>query len=74
MPLPQLLALRSDAPLTGADDALRAEILKERENLSNFYTAGLAAYSGDRQRWTESMQQVLAADGKNPYYSWLVGR
>jgi spermidine synthase len=71
--LPKLLALRTDPPLTGADDALRAEIARQRESLLDFYMAGIAAYKGDREQWSEAVQRVLAEDGKNPYYRWIIG-
>jgi len=71
--LPSLLALRTDPPLTDGDDALRGEIAGERRELLDFYIAGIAAYNGDRETWTQAMQRVLAADGKNPYYLWILG-
>jgi spermidine synthase len=33
----------------------------------------LQAYDGDRERWTDAMQHVLAADNDNPYYRWIAG-
>jgi len=71
--LPNLLALRSDLPLTGANDALRGEIASKRQGLLDFYAAGIAAYNGDRKSWSDATQRVLAADGKNPYYRWIIG-
>ncbi len=71
--LPNLLALRTDPPVTGADDALKAEIIRQRQSLLEFYSAGIAAYDGDREKWTQSMERVLAADPENPYYRWLAG-
>lgn len=71
--LPELLALRTDPPLTGADDALRAEIAREREGLLDFYAAGIAAYNGDRERWAQAIQRVSAANRGNPYYLWITG-
>jgi len=71
--LPNLLALRTYPPLAGADDALRAEIIRQQQSLLEFYSAGLAAYDGDREKWTQSMERVLAADPRNPYYRWLIG-
>ncbi len=71
--LPELLALRTDAPVSGVDDALRAEIVRQRESLLEFYTAGIAAYNGDREQWQQAMRRVAAADGDNPYYRWLAG-
>ena len=71
--LPELLTLRTDAPVSGADDALRAEIVRQRESLLDFYTAGIAAYNGDREQWQQAIRRVAAADGNNPYYRWLAG-
>ena len=71
--LPQLLALRTDPPLVGANDALRAEIVSQSRVLMDFYTAGIAAYSGDREEWGRAIQRVQAADAENPYYHWIIG-
>jgi len=71
--LPELLALRTNPPLVGADDALREEITRQRETLSDFYAAAIAAYNGDRERWGQALQRVIAADGNNPYYRWITG-
>ena len=71
--LPQLLDLRTDPPLIGADDALREEIKRQRKNLLEFYTAGIAAYSGNRDLWNQAMGHVLAADDSNPYFLWIAG-
>jgi spermidine synthase len=71
--LPQLLALRVDPPLVGADDNLRGGIQRQQKALLDFYTAGIAAYSGDRDQWNHAMERVLAADGNNPYFLWIAG-
>jgi hypothetical protein len=59
--------------LIGIDDALRAEIVNRSRILMDFYTAGIAAYSGDRDEWGRAIQRVQAADGDNPYYHWVIG-
>jgi spermidine synthase len=71
--LPALLALRSEAPVSGMDDGLRGEVQARRGALMDFYEAGIAAYNGDREQWGEAMQRVRAADGSNPYYLWISG-
>jgi spermidine synthase len=71
--LPELIALRTDPPLIDADDALRSEIILQRHSLLDFYTAGLAAYTGDREAWIHAMQRVVASDDNNPYYRWIAG-
>ena len=71
--LPNLLSLRIDVPMTGGDDALRTQVSRERATLLDFYAAGIAAYEGDKGRWSEMMRRVLAADAKNPYYEWVTG-
>ena len=50
-----------------------SEVTHERESLWQFYSAGIAAYNGDRDAWGQSMQRVLAADTGNPYYRWVIG-
>ncbi|WP_183791795.1 fused MFS/spermidine synthase [Tunturiibacter gelidoferens] len=71
--LPKLLALRTEPPLIGGDDVLRAEVARQRDSLWDFYAGGIAAYDGDREQWTQAMQRVMASDDKNPYYLWLLG-
>jgi spermidine synthase len=72
--LPQLLALRTGLPpLINADNASPEEIGRERTTLSDFYTAGIAAYNGDRDEWARAMKSVLAADENNPYFLWIAG-
>jgi spermidine synthase len=72
--LPNLLALGTGLPLTDPDlDDLRREIATQRQGLLDFYTAGIAAYNGNREVWTKAMQRVLAVDGSNPYYRWIAG-
>jgi spermidine synthase len=71
--LEKLLALRTDPKLIDADDALRADIAREREHLLRFYSAGLHAYRNEREAWASDMQRVRAADPHNPYYNWFGG-
>lgn len=71
--LPKLLTFHSDPPLLKTDVAFMSEVTHERESLWQFYSAGIAAYNGDRDAWGQSMQRVLAADTGNPYYRWVIG-
>ena len=71
--LPALLELGTDAPVVGADDALRAEIAQQRRELQDFYAAGIAAYHGDRDGWSKAIERVMASDPDNPYYRWIAG-
>jgi hypothetical protein len=70
--LPALLALRSEPPLTGASDALRADMELERARLDTFYRASLAAYVGDRETWGREMNKLARDDGDNAYYRWFM--
>jgi hypothetical protein len=72
--LPELLALKTEVPVEGADDALRAEIQQEQAVLMDFYAAGLASYNGDQQAWTQAIRRVEAAEPDNAYYKWIIGR
>jgi spermidine synthase len=72
--LPKLLALYTPPPLQGADAAFTAEVAEEQQNLMRFYSAGLNAYTGDREAWADDMQYVLSVDGGNPYYRWFTGK
>ncbi|WP_158937598.1 fused MFS/spermidine synthase [Burkholderia sp. S171] len=71
--LAQLLALRSEPPLQGADNAFLDSVQTERTTLQAFYDAGLAAYRGDRDAWQENIRRVMRDDESNPYYRWFVG-
>jgi spermidine synthase len=71
--LPKLLALRADPVLVNADDGLRAQVSAERKNLFAFYSAGLAAYNGDRDLWSATIENVMKQDGGNRYYQWMTG-
>ena len=70
--LPTLLALRSEPPLQGASDGLRAEMQLERARLDTFYRASLAAYVGDRETWGREMNKLARDDGDNAYYRWFM--
>jgi hypothetical protein len=48
-------------------------VTRQRESLLDFYAAGIAAYNGDREQWSEAMQRVMAVDDTNPYYRWIAG-
>ena len=71
--LPGVLALHTDPPLRGADEAFAATVAGERERLLSFYEAGLPAYRGERGLWAQAITRVLSKDGDNPYYRWAVG-
>jgi len=71
--LPEMLSLRRQPPLLHGDGAFWTAETKELDLLLNFYTAGIAAYNRDRELWSRSIQHVIAADGGNAYYRWVVG-
>jgi spermidine synthase len=71
--LPELAALRTEPPLRGARPEFIAAMHQQRDVLFTFYAAGLAAYQGEREQWSEALDLVLRADGQNPYYRWIAG-
>ncbi|WP_144240783.1 fused MFS/spermidine synthase [Dyella japonica] len=71
--LPELVRLRVEPPLHGANPELIEAMRRQRDVLFTFYAAGLAAYQGDRDQWSEAMGMVMQADGQNPYYRWIAG-
>jgi spermidine synthase len=72
--LPELLALRSEPPLTNSSHETTTEITAERESLMAFYAAGIAAYNGDQQAWARDISQALRKNPDNPYYNWALDR
>ncbi len=71
--LTQLLAMRSEPQLQGADNAFVETMQAERGTLQAFYDAGLAAYRGARHAWQGNIRRVMRDDESNPYYRWFVG-
>nr|WP_199047038.1 fused MFS/spermidine synthase [Dyella sp. ASV24] len=71
--LPELVALRTEPPLSNASPVLIDAMHHQRDVLFTFYAAGLAAYRGDRDQWSDAMGLVMQADGQNPYYRWIAG-
>ncbi|MCI3208102.1 spermidine synthase [Pandoraea sp. LA3] len=71
--LRHLLALQSDPPVVGADDALNDELVRSRGALRAFYGASLAALDGDRDTWARQMSLAMQLDGDNPYFRWFAG-
>jgi len=72
--LRNLLELRTDEPIGGADPELWAEVLRERAILTTFYQAGVDYHDRRRSEMETLLERVLEADGTNPYYRWFVGR
>jgi spermidine synthase len=69
--LPRLFALRTAAPLRGADEAFVRSVAAERQRLMLFYQAALNAQAGHPELWARDLQHVLTTDGANPYYRWF---
>jgi len=72
--LPELLALRTEVPVRGADATLRAELARERDALLTFYDAGLAAYERDEARWRAATRRMADQVAGNAYYRRLLDR
>lgn len=70
---PEMLTLRTEPSLLHADEAFWRAEARELDLLQNFYTAGIAAYNRDKELWSRSIQHVMAEDGRNAYYRWVVG-
>ncbi len=68
-----MIKLQTEAPVQGADAALKDGIRREREQLQRFYSAGLFAYTGDREGWSRDIRQVMRDAPNNPYYQWFTG-
>ncbi len=71
--LPALLALRTPPPILNADESFWIDVAEQREQLLAFYAAGIAAYSGDRERWERIIANTDGLALHNPYYRWLLG-
>ncbi|WVT76983.1 fused MFS/spermidine synthase (plasmid) [Sinorhizobium chiapasense] len=70
--LPNLVALRSKAPLVGADAALEKSVADAHNRLMLFYQASLNAYAGYRDEWARDMELLMRVESDNPYYRWFV--
>jgi len=70
--LPELLALQTAPPLINSDATFQSDMSGEHNNLMKFYAAGLAAYAGDRDAWSQDISEVLREDSANPYYRWTL--
>ncbi len=68
-----LQQFRSDPPLKGADQAFRAALAGEREQLDTFYSAGMSAYAGDREQYAQNISRLMQLAKDNPYYDWFIG-
>ncbi|HYK38015.1 hypothetical protein [Alloacidobacterium sp.] len=55
------------------DPSLQNAVAANRRNFLDFYSAGLAAYNGDRALWTKIITRVLARDAHDPDYLWITG-
>ena len=71
--LPELIMLRTDPPLLGADDAFLKSMTIERQRLFVFYQAALNGQAGHRDLWARDMRRLLASDRENAYYHWFGG-
>jgi hypothetical protein len=48
-------------------------VAAEQQSLLNFYSAGIAVYSGDRDLWTRDIEAALKGHQDNTYYGWALG-
>ncbi|WP_143220250.1 MULTISPECIES: spermidine synthase [unclassified Achromobacter] len=71
--LPALLDLRTAAPVAASDQALLADMARERGALDLFYTSALAAYDGDRGAWARNAPALARLSRDNPYLRWFMG-
>jgi spermidine synthase len=71
--LPALLALRTSPPLRNATESQWNEVTEDRDRLHALYAAALAAYNGDRARWSRIVSTFGASDLRNAYYRWFLG-
>lgn len=71
--LPALLALRSPAPLEGAEPAFASAVDDQWRTLQRFYSLSLHAYNGNRQAWAREARELARSDGSNPYFRWFLG-
>jgi hypothetical protein len=71
--LPALLALRTSPPLRNATESQWNQVTEDRDRLHALYAAALAAYNGDRARWSRIVSTFGASDLRNAYYRWFLG-
>ena len=69
--LPELIMLRTDPPVRGADEDFQLRLRIERQRLMVFYQAALNAQAGHRDLWEHDMKRLFESDPNNPYFSWF---
>jgi spermidine synthase len=70
---PNLISLRTDPPLVGADAPFIRSVAAARQTLLLFYQAALNAQSGYPELWARDIQIVRKTDNNNAYYRWFGG-
>jgi spermidine synthase len=71
--LPELLSIRTAPPLRNADESFWSDVAERRERLLFLYSAGIAAYNGDKDRWFAIAQHLKASAESDPYSRWMLG-
>ncbi len=69
--LPAVLAVTTDPPLLGADDAFAARVDRHRGELGLLFQALQASVEGEHRREAESLWRLRRAAPENPYYAWI---
>ncbi len=72
--LPKLLERAIFPPITGERAAMLAPRMEaKRQELYDFYLAGVSAMTGDRATWSQALHDVGPALRENAYYAWFAG-
>jgi spermidine synthase len=69
--LPDLITLRTDPPVRGADEDFETRRRIERQRLMVFYQAALNAQAGHPELWDRDMKRLFESDPSNPYFRWF---
>lgn len=69
--LPDLIGVRTDPPVRGADEDFQTRLRIERQRLMVFYQAALNAQAGHPDLWARDMKRLFESDPENPYFRWF---
>jgi hypothetical protein len=71
--LPAVLAVQTAPPIVGANTEFLKDVERQHHSLMQFHDAGLAASTGDRDRWSRQLRSAMTTEPGNLYFRWIAG-